>query len=87
MRMQAEVLYAEVRIGDSVIMVGDSGDGATATCHVHIYVQDVDASFKRAVAAGGTVVQVPIQKGDADKRGDFEDPTGAATWQIGTQVG
>lgn len=80
------IMHVEVRVGDSVIMMGSSGDGSTEHCHIHIYVPDVDSTYARAVVAGGKPVQAPVQKGDADKRGGVTDPVGAATWWIGTQI-
>jgi len=53
--------------------------------HVHIYVPDVDATFARAIKAGGIAVQEPVQKGDEDKRGGVKDVAGT-TWWIATKV-
>lgn len=80
------IAHAEVRIGDSVVMMGDSGDGSFTPCHVHVYVEDVEATYKKALAAGGISVQAPVQKADSDKRGGVTDPTGVVTWWIGTQM-
>lgn len=81
------IMHAEVRIGDSVIMIGDAGDAwpAIATA-LHVYVEDVDAAFDRALSAGGTAVQAPTRRdGDPDRRGGVRDP-GGNTWWIATQV-
>jgi len=78
--------HAEVRIDDTVVMLADSPDGSPAgASHVHVYVKDVDATFKKAIAAGATSVQEPIKKDDSDKRGGFRDPVGI-TWWVGQQV-
>jgi PhnB protein len=79
--------HAEVRLGDTVVMLGDAAEGwpAVAT-HVHVYVPDVDTVYQRALAAGATSVQEPVQKGDADKRGGVKD-AGGTTWWIATLVG
>ncbi|HST45626.1 MAG TPA: hypothetical protein VLK29_10440, partial [Luteimonas sp.] len=53
--------------------------------HVHVYVADVDAVYARALAAGATAVQAPVQKGDADRRGGFRD-AGGTTWWVATQI-
>lgn len=81
------VMHAEVQIGDSVIMVGDAGeDWPAVPTHLHVYVEDVDAVYQRALAAGGIAVQAPERKGDdPDRRGGVKDPAGN-TWWIGTQV-
>ncbi|MCA9949962.1 MAG: hypothetical protein KDE48_09965 [Anaerolineales bacterium] len=53
--------------------------------YVHIYVPDVEAAYRRALAAGAKSVQVPVKKDDADKRGGVKD-AGGTTWWIATQV-
>ncbi len=81
------IMHAEVRVDDTVIMMGDSADGWPAVAsHVHVYVPDVDATYRRALAAGATSVQEPMQRGDPDKRGGVKDPVGT-TWWIATTVG
>jgi len=79
--------HGEVRIGDTVVMLTDGADGWPATpSHVHVYVEDVDATFARAMAAGAAMVKEPVQSGDVDKRGGFMD-SGGTTWWVATQVG
>lgn len=80
------VMHAEVRIGDTVVMIGDAGENwPPVPCHVHVYVDDVDSVFQRALAAGGTSVQEPTQRdGDPDRRGGVTDPAGN-TWWIATE--
>jgi uncharacterized glyoxalase superfamily protein PhnB len=82
------IMHAEVRIDDSVIMIADGGgEWPPFPSWLHLYVGDVDATFGRALEAGGVSVQVPVRKeGDLDKRGGVKDP-GGNTWWIATQVG
>ena len=47
---------------------------------------DVDAAFRRAIEAGATAVQEPVQKDDPDKRGGVKD-AGGTTWWIATMQG
>ncbi|RRS02895.1 VOC family protein [Aquabacterium soli] len=78
--------HAEVRIDDTVLMLADSLEGWGAVpAHVHIYVPDVDETYRRAIEAGATAVQEPVKKDDEDKRGGFRD-AGGTTWWVGTQV-
>lgn len=80
------VMHAEVRIDDTVVMLGDSGPGFPAVpSHVHVYVPDVDATYARALDAGAESVRPPEQKGDEDKRGGVKD-AGGTTWWIGTKM-
>jgi uncharacterized glyoxalase superfamily protein PhnB len=79
-------MHAEVQIDDTVIMMGDSAEGwPPVPSHVHVYVPDVDATYQRALDAGATSMQEPVQKGDLDKRGGNKDPIGT-TWWIATKV-
>ena len=81
------LMHAEVRIEDTVVMLGDSApEWPPQPAHLHLYVRDADASYRRALEAGGVSVQAPVQKDDADKRGGVKDP-GGNTWWVATQVG
>jgi PhnB protein len=80
------VMHAEVRIDDTVVMLADSSDWSDMVpSHVHVYVKDVDATFRRAIEAGAKPVQEPVKKEDSDKRGGFQD-AGGTTWWVGTKV-
>ncbi len=81
------IMHAEVRIDDTVVMIADGGEGYPALpVSLHVYVPDVDVTYRRALAAGGKAVQEPVQKDDPDRRGGIMDPAGN-TWWISTQVG
>ncbi len=81
-----KIAHGEVRIDDTVIMFTDAVEGWPATpSHVHVYVEDVDKVFDRAIAAGASVVKQPVQEGDTDKRGGFMDD-GGTTWWVSTQI-
>ena len=82
-RDDGSIMHAEARVGDSVVMVGQMPGGPSA--HVHVYVDDVDAHFARAEAAGGEVVAPPETKPDGDRRGGVRDPNGI-TWWLAQQV-
>src|SRR5262245_28524666 len=89
-----KVMHAELRIGDSPIMVNDAmmgGKGPRALggspASLWIYVQDCDALFNRAVAAGAQVLDGPMGRmADqfwGDRCGTFTDPHGYR-WTIAT---
>jgi PhnB protein len=81
-----KVMHAEVRIEDTVVMLADAGDNwPSIPANVHIYVADVDATYRRALEAGATSVQEPVKKDDEDKRGGVKD-AGGTTWWIATRV-
>ena len=89
-----KILHAEVRIGDSPIMLNDvmggKGPGAFggSPASLWIYVEDADALFNRAVAAGAKVHPGPMGRmADqfwGDRCGAFTDPEGY-TWTIATR--
>ncbi len=78
------IMHAEVRIGDSVVMMGEMPGGPAS--HLHLYLADADAAFDRAVAAGAEVVEPMTDKEDGDRRGGVRDP-GGTTWWIARQTG
>ena len=79
--------HAEMRIGDTVVMLADSlPEWPPVPSYVHVYVKDVDATYALALSSGATSVQAPVQKGDEDKRGGVKD-VGGTTWWIATRVG
>jgi uncharacterized glyoxalase superfamily protein PhnB len=81
------IMHVEVQIDDSVIMLADGGEAwPPFASFLHVYVADADATYRRALAAGGVSVQEPQQRqGDPDRRGGVRDP-GGNTWWIATQV-
>ncbi|MEM7118649.1 MAG: VOC family protein [Chloroflexota bacterium] len=80
------IMHAEIRLDDSVLMVADRLPSWPARpASVHIYVEDVDDVYQRALANGGESVQAPVQKGDDDKRSGVKD-SGGTTWWIATKV-
>src|SRR6266571_1475262 len=56
------VMHAEVRIDDSVLMIADGVPGwPPVPSYVHVYVADVDKTYKRALEAGAASVQEPVK--------------------------
>ncbi|HWW15099.1 MAG TPA: VOC family protein [Candidatus Dormibacteraeota bacterium] len=84
-------LHGEVRIGDSMLMVGGGIPGkefkATPKTHaLHIYVEDADAVCKRAVASGATLIDEPSDQEYGERSGSVKDPAGNI-WYIATHQG
>jgi PhnB protein len=81
------IMHAEVRIDDTIVMLADSAQAwPPVPSHVHVYVPNVDVTYRRALEAGATSVQEPVQRGDEDKRAGVMD-AGGTTWWIATRVG
>ena len=80
---EGQVTHAEMTVGDSEIMLGHPGPdyanpkrGDGVTVFVHVYVDDIDAHFEQAKAAGGEVLTVPADKPYGDRAYDVADPEG-----------
>lgn len=83
---KGKLRHAEVRIDDTVVMIADGAEGwPPVPSYVHVYVSDVDATYRRAIEAGATSVQEPVKKDDPDKRAGVKD-AGGTTWWIATKV-
>jgi PhnB protein len=97
MRMPApdgRVGHAELEIGDSLIMLADEfpemearGPKAVGGTPVslHVYVEDADGVFDRAIQAGARALQAVEDKFYGDRSGQFEDPFGHH-WSVATHV-
>ena len=86
--------HAELQLGDSVVMVADEypevghrGPRAVGGTPVtlSVYVEDVDATFAAAVAAGANELRPVEDQFYGDRVGQFEDPFGHR-WSVGTHV-
>jgi uncharacterized glyoxalase superfamily protein PhnB len=81
LRPDGTVGHAEVKIGDSVIMIADAGPEVPAMpATIHVYVPDVDASYRRAVAAGATSVREPADQFYGDRNAGVKDHAGNQWW-------
>jgi len=88
------IAHAEIQIGNSRVMLGEEspergfrspqtlGGSGTGLC---LYVEDIDAWFKRAVDAGGKVLRPVEKQFYGDRTGTFIDPYGH-NWTISTHV-
>jgi len=82
-------IHGEVRIGDSMLMVGaptPAYGGQPFVTAFHLYVPDCDAAFDRAVNAGGTVRQAPTDQPYGERSGAVRDAFGNQ-WYIATAKG
>jgi uncharacterized glyoxalase superfamily protein PhnB len=75
------IMHAEVSLGDSVIMLGDSSPEFEPTrSSTHLYVDDVDATYQQAVAAGGTSLREPADQFYGDRSAGIQDRFGNQWW-------
>jgi PhnB protein len=80
------VSHAQIRVGDSVVEMGEAhGRYETMPAMFYLYVLDVDAVYRQAVAAGGTSFQEPTDQFYGDRSAGIKDAFGN-TWYIATHI-
>src|SRR5262249_15894735 len=78
--------HAEVKIGDSIVMLGDANDEHKPThCSICLYMKDTDAVYKSAVQAGGVSLREPADQFYGDRTAGVKDPAGNQWW-ISTHI-
>ncbi len=78
--------HAEMRIGDSVVMLGQAGEQwKPMPCMLYLYVTDVDALYLRAVDAGGVSIKEPQDQFYGDRTAGVQDKNGNQ-WCFGTHI-
>lgn len=85
-RPDGTVMHAELRIGDSMLMLAEASDefGPMPTS-IYLYVEDCDAVYQRALTAGGTSVFEIMTLPSGERYGGVKDPCGNIWW-IATHV-
>jgi PhnB protein len=92
--MGDKIGHAEIKIGDSHVMLSDEWPDygklgpktrGGSTCGLMVYLDDVDAAFARAVAAGATVEQPVQDQFYGDRSGSVTDPFGHS-WTLATHI-
>jgi PhnB protein len=81
------IMHVEVRIDDSIIMMGDATGQFQPNTHLmHVYVQNVDEIFSKALSLGCESIEPPKERdGDPNRRGTFKDFSGNI-WSVATQL-
>jgi Uncharacterized protein conserved in bacteria len=83
---KGDIRHAEVKVGDSMVMVGGAGSQWPAMpCSIYVYVPDVDATYKTAMEAGAVSLNEPVTQFYGDRVAGVKDP-GGNMWWIGTHV-
>jgi uncharacterized glyoxalase superfamily protein PhnB len=72
---------AEMRIGDSLILVTPAGAREAFPAFLYLYVDDADTVYRRALAAGAVSLELPLDTPYGDRRAMVRDPFGNV-WQI-----
>jgi len=80
------IAHAELRIGDSLIMLGDGrGEHPASQATLYLFVDDVDETFRAALSAGASVIEPPRDHFYGDRSGGVIDPWGNI-WHIATHI-
>ena len=85
----AQHVHREVRVGNSMIKIGEGGPQGVVPfrpAEFHVYVEDVDAAFQRALAAGATSIGEPANRPYGERAGFVRDAFGNH-WFIATHLG
>ena len=78
--------HAEVRIGDSIVMIGEARDQwQPMPAMIHVYLTDSDAAYKAALDAGAEVVMPMMNQFYGDRSGGVKDKHGNMWW-VSTHV-
>ncbi len=86
-REDGSVKHAEVKIGDSVVMMGEPMDEiGPMPAMMYLYVNDCDATYEKALAAGATSVLELDNYPHGDRYGGVKDPVGNIWWIV-THIG
>ena len=80
------VMHAEITLGDSLVMLGQAGAHVAARpAALYLWIDDVDATYARALKAGATSESAPEDKPYGHRNAGVIDPNGV-TWWIGAPV-
>ncbi len=81
-----KLMHAEVEIGDSTVMLSDVMPENPATPGmIHLYVDEVDATYKKAMAAGAKSGRAPEDRFYGDRAADVRDAFGNR-WSLATHI-
>lgn len=75
---------AIVELGDSRIMISETGPRPAMPAFLYVYVEDADAAYARAIAAGATSLEEPVETPYGDRRAMVEDRW-HNVWQLATR--
>jgi uncharacterized glyoxalase superfamily protein PhnB len=82
---EGETQHVQMRVGDATVMIGAARGWPAAPAMLYVYVDDCDATYARAIAAGAEPVMEPADMYYGDRHGGVRDSAGN-TWWIATHV-
>ena len=83
-RPDGAIMHSDIRIGDSVLELSEANENwKPMNCAIHLYVEDADTTYQRALEAGATSLYEPDAKPYGDREAGVKDPSGNF-WFIAT---
>jgi PhnB protein len=83
---EGRIQHAEVKIGDSRVMIGEAGGPyEPMQAMLHLYVEDTDAVYRRALQAGAVSLREPVDEAYGDRMSGVKDLAGNQWW-IATHI-
>lgn len=84
-------IHCEIRLGDSTLMIGGGGSGLTwhgpsFPNALHVYVENTDVTYQRALGAGAVSIDEPANQSYGERSASVKDPAGN-NWYIATREG
>jgi uncharacterized glyoxalase superfamily protein PhnB len=76
---------ADVQVGDSLVMVSSTAGRDPFPAFLYVYVDDADVTYERALAAGATTIEAPLDTPYGDRRAMVRDPFGNV-YQVAHQL-
>jgi PhnB protein len=77
LRDDGSIMHAELRLGDSMLELGQANEKWPAMpASLHLYVPDADATYQKALAAGGKSLSEPTDAEYGDRTAGIIDPSG-----------
>ena len=81
---QGRLMHAEIRIGDSLVMLGEAGGEVIALpAAIYLWVENVDDVYAKALAAGATSIRVPEDQPYGHRNAGVRDQN-SISWWIGS---
>lgn len=80
---EGRIWNAKVKIGDGMLLLGDTMGQPSTPSTIYLYVADCDCHYERGLGAGGTSLQEPVDQFYGDRNAGLKDPCGN-TWWVAT---
>jgi len=77
--------HIEVRVGDSMVMIGGASTGEPMPAAIYLYMNNIDEVYRKALQAGATSILEPSDQPDGERRAGVKDAFGNQ-WYIGAPL-